>query len=238
MITKGMRAAYCITIAYITVFLLLAGCSGLAKRSPEQWLSLSYAGLTGVDHYEYTGSLQITAANGIQFVPQTFEGKVVDHQQLMVQTSSSDPLLMNPVKVLERISRSGSRTKVMTQSITSDTVTLQIEEEGEEAKEQWSELLRQQLKALSEGSPIEDSAYKREWDKELADARARLEAILGTLQAQTSYELIIDRNRLLPMKLEEHTTFIYDYNGKSKSENRHTSVRFQSFDGSASKAVQ
>lgn len=234
---KYRIASYGYTLAVITVLMLLASCSGFMNRTPEKWLSLSYVGLTSIDQYAYTGSLQITTANGIEFIPQTFEGKVVDHQQLNVQTDGDDPLLLNPIKVLEHLSKSNS-VKVTEKEQTSNTVTLLVEESGAEAKEQWSELLRQKLRELANKSPLVDGEYKQQYDRELAASSEQLEAMLQTLSTQTNYELVIDRNRMLPLKLEEHTTFSYEYKGQPKSENRLSNVRFQSFDGSASKTVQ
>jgi len=217
----------------------LTGCSGLNKdRSPEEWLSLSYAGLTGVDQYMYTGSLRIFAENGIEFVPQTFEGKVIDHKQLNIQTSSEDPLLMNPVKALERLSRANSGAKVVTKEQTRGSVTLLITESGEASHAEWSALLNQRMEQLADKGPLEEGKYKEEWNKEFAASKEQLDEMLRSLTAETTYELVIDRNRLLPLKLEEHTLFNYSYKDQPRSENRHTSVRFQSFDGAASKAVQ
>lgn len=208
------------------------------KRDPEQWLSLSYSGLAAMDQYSFTGSMNMSLNGGTSISPQTFEGKVIDHKQLTLQTNSGDQLHINPVLVLESLAQSDNNNIVINESSDPDTITLQIAEDEDLSKKKWEQRLRQQLEALMVNEPPASAPYKKEWEQEAERSRKQLEAMLGSMHTKSSYELVIDRNRLLPLRLDEQTVFEYEFGGKKASEARHTAIRFQAFDGSSSAAVQ
>lgn len=233
---KQAIAAFCLIVASIVS---LYGCgSVLNRRSPEEWLSLSYSGLAAMDQYVFTGSMSIKTADGMEFKPQTFEGKVVDHQQLTLQTSSEDPLHWNPVQVLEALNNTKKEISLMNDTNDPETVMLHIVEDEAVSKKRWEQRLRERLDQLAAKAPLEDSPYKKEWVNELARSRKQLDAMLASLKAVSEYELVIDRNRLLPIKMDEKTVFSYTHTGKPYSEERYTTVRFQSFDSASSDTVQ
>jgi uncharacterized protein YceK len=233
---KQAIAAFCLIV---TSIVSLSGCgSGVNRRSPEEWLSLSYSGLAAMDQYAFTGSMSIKTADGMEVKPQTFEGKIVDHQQLTLQTSSEDPLHWNPVQVLEALNNTNKEISLINDTNDPDTVTLHIVEDNAVSKKRWEHRLRQKLDQLAAKPPLENSSYKEEWVKELERSRKQLDAMLTSLKTVSEYELVIDRNRLLPLKMDEKTVFSYTYTGKPVSEERYTTVRFQSFDGASSDAVQ
>lgn len=235
-----MRIRARITLGTIlTVTLTLSGCGSSDKqRTPEEWLSLSYSGLAAMDQYAFNGSMSIKVGGGIEFTPETFEGKVVDHQQLTVQTSSEDPLHWNPVQVLEALNHSNEKVSLANDANDPETVTLQIEEATEVSKQRWEQRLKQQLEQLATNAPSKDSPYRVEWLSELKRSRKQLEAMLASMQVVTDYELVIDEKRMLPLKMDEKTVFSYKQNGQQVSEARYTTVRFQSFDGASSDTVQ
>ncbi|MBD2871482.1 hypothetical protein [Paenibacillus arenilitoris] len=238
---RGMTASkaskFCVWMIVLAV--PLTACGDVAgRRSPEEWLSLSYSGLAATDQYAFTGSMSMQTADGMTFKPQLFEGKVVDHEQLTLQTSSEDPLHWNPVQVLGALKDEHEEVRVVGGSSDGETVTLRITEGKKASKEKWEQRLRQQLDQLMAGAPSEDSPYKDEWNAELARSKKELDAMLSTLEAEAEYELVIDRDRLLPLRMDEHTTFRFAHKGRELSEERKTSVRFQSFDGSSTGSVQ
>jgi hypothetical protein len=233
---KPKKIAACILIC---ASVALGGCGGMnVQREPEQWLSLSYSGLAAMDQYAFTGSMDMSLNGGMPVSPQTFQGKVTDHKQLTLQTNSGDQLHINPAHVLESLAQSDNIKIVVSDSSDPDTITLLIAEDASSAKEKWGQRLREQLEALMVNEPPDSAPYKKEWEQEAERSRKQLEAMLSSMSTKTSYELVIDENRLLPLRLDEQTEFQYEYGGKMASEARHTTIRFHAFDGASSAAVQ
>lgn len=225
-------------VAVITLT-ILCSCGNMAdRRTPEKWLSLAYSGLAAMDQYEFTGSLSVKAAGGALLKPETFEGKVIDHKQLTVQTASQEPLHWNPVQVLEALNRENKKVIIANETVNTETVTLLINEEESVSKRRWEKLLTQQVDQLALNRPMEVGQYKEEWERELTRSRKQLDEMLSSMQVMTNYELVIDKNRLLPLKMDEKTIFNYKHGKQMVSEERHAAVRFQSFDGSSSHTVQ
>ncbi|NIK75750.1 hypothetical protein FHS15_000850 [Paenibacillus castaneae] len=216
----------------------LTGCGAASKRSPEDWLSMSYSALAATDQYEFTGSMSIKTADGMEYKPEIFEGKVVDHEQLTVQTSNDEALQWNPVDVLEALNKNHAEVILRNDTKDPKTVVLHITEDHAVSKARWEQRLRQQLDQLESSAPLEESAYKTEWVKEMSRSKKQLNNMLASLEAATEYDLVIDRIKLLPIKMEEKTKFNYTHRGHPVSESRYTSVRFQSYDGSPSVTFQ
>ncbi|WP_138751711.1 hypothetical protein [Paenibacillus sinopodophylli] len=224
---------------FLLGLVFLGGCGSTGKqRTPQEWLSLSYSGLAATDQYAFTGSMSMKTEGGLSFEPEIFEGRVVDHQQLTLQTSSTDPLHWNPVQVLEALNESSEEVYIVEDNKDADTIKLMLKEAASLSNERWKQRLLQQLDQLGANMPAAESPYFHEWTKELNSSRKQLEAILTTLEAETEYELVIDRDRLLPLEMKEETVFRYRKADKPFSETRKTTVRFQSFDGNSSDAVQ
>ncbi|WP_337098734.1 hypothetical protein [Paenibacillus sp. YIM B09110] len=233
---KPKKNAACILLC---ASIALGGCGGLTvQREPEQWLSLSYSGLAAMDQYAFTGSMDMSLDGAMPVSPQTFQGKVTDHKQLTLQTNSGDQLRINPAQVLESLAQSDNLKIDVSDTSEPDKITLHIAEEAASAKGKWEQRLRQQLEALIVNEPPDSAPYKKEWEQEAERSRKQLEAMLRSMSTKTSYELVIDENRLLPLRLDEHTEFQYEYGGKKASEARHTTIRFHAFDGASSAAVQ
>lgn len=227
------------SILILTCILTMPGCSQVGKkRSPEEWLSLSYSGLAAMDQYAFTGSMSIKTEDGLEFKPEVFEGKVVDHQQLTLQTNSEETLHWNPIQVLETLNNANEEVRLANGTYDPETVTLIITEHSNITKQRWEQRLRQQLDQLGANMPSEGSPYRQEWKEELVRSRKQLDGMLASMQAVTEYELVIDRDRMLPLKMEEKTSFSYKYDEKPISEARHTTVRFQSFNGALSDTIQ
>lgn len=236
-----IRKTAAITLLAGTLLTLPACGRGAGDRTPEEWLSLAYSGLASTDQYAFTGSMSIKTAAGLEFKPEIFEGKVVDHKQLTVQTSSQEPLRFNPVQVLQSLNETNEEVTIENGGAGKDTITLHITEKSEASTEKWKQRLRGELDRIGEDAglaPSAGSGQKDEWTKELDRSKRQLEDMLSTLQAYTEYELVIDRDRLLPLSMDERTSFRYAYKSKPASEERQTTVRFQSFDGSTSATVQ
>lgn len=235
-----MRKKRSMTMVFLFagIITMLYGCGDINKRTPEEWLSLSYSALAATDQYQFSGSMSIKTGDGLEFKPEIFEGKVVDHQQLTVQANNDDSLQWNPVEVLESLNRSHADVRLKNDTNDPQTIILQITEDEAVSKGRWEQRLREQLRQIANKAPLETSGYKAEWSKELARSQKQLDEMLATMSVVTDYELVIDKNKLLPLKMEENTSFKYNYKGQPVSEARYTTVRFQSFDGSSTVTFQ
>ncbi|KRE40526.1 hypothetical protein [Paenibacillus sp. Soil522] len=233
------KQAIAASFLIFTCILMMSGCSQVGEqRSPEEWLSLSYSGLAAMDQYAFTGSMSMKTEDGLEFKPEIFEGKVVDHQQLTLQTNSEEPLNWNPVQVLETLNHANEEVRMANDTYDPETVTLMITEHTGITKKRWEQRLHQQLDQLGAKMPAVGSPYRREWKEELTRSHKQLDDMLASMQAVTEYELVIDRDRMLPLKMEEKTSFSYKYDKKPISESRYTTVRFQSFNGASSDTIQ
>ncbi|MEK3884440.1 hypothetical protein [Paenibacillus sp. PL2-23] len=220
-------------------WLTMAGCAGAAsKLAPEEWLRLSYAGLAGMDQYSFAGAMSIGMAGGPPLKPQLFEGKVVDHHQLTIQSDIQDSLYWNPVQVLETLSRSYERVAMLPATEagagSADTVTIRVKEKPVESKNRWEKALREELEQVaSDAALAADDAYTSERQALLVQASKELSLMLSSLEVETEYDIVIDRRLMLPLKMEENTVFTYDRNEERKRESRHTTVRFEAFNGAS-----
>lgn len=227
-----------VRIAIIGLF-VMAGCTNASpKYSPEEWLSLSYSGLAAMDQYSFAGSMKIGMDEGVILKPQMFEGKVVNHHQLTIQSDKQDPLYWNPVQVLETLNHSHKQVELLPPSdngsYSDEIVTIRVKEKETESKKRWETALSDELKQIA-GDPAlaasERNARKRK--ELLRQADEELRRILSTLQVTTEYDIVVDKHQMLPLKMEERTTFTYERDNQPRTENRHTTVRFEAFDGTS-----
>lgn len=219
----------------------LNGCAASENdRTPEEWLSLSYAGLAAMDQYAFTGSMSMGIDQGVLFKPQLFDGKVVNHHQLTIQSEQQDSLYWNPVEVLKALNQSHEAVGIEANSdkeLAGDRILiLTVKEKSDASKERWGSALRQQLEMLQhqeEDLISNHQAHHAKKRKELlAQASLELDDMLDSLKVSTRYEIMIDRDELIPLKIEEKTLFDYMRKGHLVKESRHTKIRFEAFDRS------
>ncbi|MDQ6420858.1 hypothetical protein RB620_15615 [Paenibacillus sp. LHD-117] len=242
---KGRRKLLPVSfLAWILALYTISGCAaGADTRTPKEWLSLSYSGLAAMDQYHFTGSLSMGMDEGVMFKPQMFEGKVVNHHQLTIQSDEKDPISWNPVEVLSKLNQSNAGVKIVREGVmesetgSDKTLTIRVDELPKVTTERWDGLLRQQFNDVA-GGPIESSNASAGKRRIVEQSKAELEEMLSRLQATAHYEIVIDKQRLLPLKMEETTSFAYTRNGRPVKESRQTSVRFQKFEGSVDGSVQ
>lgn len=228
----------------LLAMLTLGGCAADAdSRSPEEWLSLAYSGLAAMDQYHFTGSVSMGMDEAVMSRPQMFEGKVVDHEQLTIQSDEQSPISWNPVDMLSKLSEANAGIDIIEEGITeteagpSRTLTIQVTEEPEITTKRWDGMLREQFQEVA-GSNIGKSNVSADWNQIVNQSRSELDEMLSELHASSRYQIVIDKQRLLPLKMEEHTRFEYKRGGNSIKESRQTTVRFQKFEGSAGDSVQ
>ncbi|MHA7963672.1 hypothetical protein ACX93W_05945 [Paenibacillus sp. CAU 1782] len=206
------------------------------RRTPQEWLSLSYSGLAALDEFSFAGSLTMGMNEGVMYKPQTFEGKVVDHRQLTLQAQGQHTLYGNPADVLDRLNRSNDGVAIDSSGQgdgefpAEDIVWLKVKEKPNETTERWRQHLRAgmaDLKGTDLTAASRDTASLKE--QTLQQANEELEGMLATLTATSVYDIGIHRIKLLPLKIVENTEFVYKRNGVPMEETRYTSIRFQHF---------
>lgn len=217
-------------VTLAALLLALAGCSN-ASRPPEEWLNLSIAGLAGTDQYAFSGQTTVSTAEGWSYAPLTFEGHIEEHTKLHAKNEDGEELQWSPIELLEKVKNADKQVSIDHAKSTADTVALHVQLNDQEANKLWKEQLQEEMNKLASNAPLEDGAYKNAWTKELNDSRKTMDKMLKNLQAKSQYDVLIDRNSLIPLKLTEHTTFQYSLSGVDKQEKRDTSVTFDSFDG-------
>lgn len=234
---KNSKLRWVMLCAALMVALIVWGCAGMAeRRTPQEWLSLSYSGLAALDEFSFAGSLTMGMNEGVMYKPQTFEGKVVDHHQLTLQAEGQHTLYGNPADVLDRLNRSNDGVSIERSGQgdgeipAEDIIWLKVKGKTEETTERWRQHLRDGMADLN-GTALtaasRDTVALRE--RTLQKAKEELEGMLATLTATSLYDIGIHRTKLLPLKIMENTKFVYKRNGVPMEETRSTSIRFQHF---------
>lgn len=237
------------TAAVSLAFVFFAsGCSAFGgKRTADQWLSLAYSGLAATDQYHFTGSMSMQVASGVMLEPHTFHGKVVNHQNMTIQSEqqAGNSYDWEPLQIMKRLNESNPSVQFAPEreghTKKGATITLLVEEVPSATKARWEQHLKGEMGQITEkGSSNAGTTgeQQRLWKKELERSWGELEAMLSSLQAKAEYVLVIDKRSMLPLKVEEATTFYYEHHGKPTVESRHTSVRLDAFDGTYRQTVQ
>jgi hypothetical protein len=229
MIIVGMIAA-----------ILLAGCAPRAEnRTPHQLLSLSVAGLSGVDNYTFQGTTSVTVNGVKEQKPLSFRGTVEAHNRIHIQTNANAAPIADghPLELLRQVESTARMTELLDGRSGGRTAVLRIQADEPRARKLWEDRLRgefarmdKQMRPAQTGrlpkTAAERAAFEREWTNELNRSRQQLERILKTLRVNSVYTLAVDRSRLLPVRLQEHTVLSYETNGIRQHEERTTDMEF------------
>ncbi|RIX49956.1 hypothetical protein D3P08_22055 [Paenibacillus nanensis] len=234
---RGIRHAVKLTLTMAGLAVMM-GCTGAApNRSPEEWLSLSYSGLAAMDQYSFAGSMQIGMGEGVMLRPKMFEGNVVNHHQLTIQSEHQDPLYWNPVEVLKALNQSYETVEMLPlnegEASNKEIIAIRVKEKEAASKKRWSSALRREMEQLTGGIEQGNHPSMTKRMELLAQANKELDDMLSTLNVVTEYDITIDRQRMLPLKMEERTLFDYTRKNRPIRENRQTTVRFEAFDGAS-----
>jgi len=224
----------------MTVF---AGCGVInSKLEGHDWISLAYAGLESTDHYEFTGSTSIEVDGNSTIKPFTFQGKVTDHNQLTVQSSSEQSQYSHPSQMMRQLKLEAGQATIVEKGVDTETnastIKIKVDQQSESAKKRWEQQLKEQLQELKASLPTDSSEHAKQWQEELRRSEEQLDAMLGTLKVNSSIAVVIDTSRMLPLRLNEYTEFQYERDGKPMKELRRTVVHLHSFDGRASNTMQ
>lgn len=238
-------------VTFGCVLLMLPGCGNAADhKSAQELLSLSVSGLSGVDRYAFTGKTGIGFGDSkVESKATAFEGTVENHNKVQVRASENDMLNTNvhPLELLTEVQKIAQTTELIERDSGNRTAVLHIKANEKLASESWRKKLRSQFSALEQKVPAAISAkmktksqgntagketeLEKAWREELAKSNRELEGMLSTLQVQSDYRLIIDRNKLLPLQLEEQTVLRYKAGGTPQQETRKTTVKIMRLGG-------
>ncbi|QAY65490.1 hypothetical protein [Paenibacillus protaetiae] len=211
----------------------LASC-GDANRNADEWLSLSISGLAGMDAFAYSGQTVTTLPSGISYSPRKFSGQVVDHR--MAKQSGEQESDAKPTNLLYAMQNMNKQVSFGKQPKDPSQVSLIVKISPEDALNIWKNDLTQQMEQISLNEPPADAPYKAAWDKELNRSKKALNEQLSTLKVNSEYEVIVDRDRMLPIMLHETSKAAYTKKGKTIEENRNTDITFSSFSSANSLA--
>ncbi|SFE13764.1 hypothetical protein SAMN04487969_101255 [Paenibacillus algorifonticola] len=215
----------------------LSGCMDVAdKRTPEQWLSLSAAGLAATDTYSFSGSTSIIGADGWSYTPRRFSGEVVNHEQVKsyAATAADQSESRTPAELLKELQQSTNKVSIQTAATAEGHIVLQAAVDKMAAKRRWEQRLTAEMAALASQAPAAEGELRQEWLRTYETSHQELQQMLSTLEVDGQYKLTIDRSRLVPLQLEEQTIFAYQKQGKRIMEKRTTNISLSAFDGSTS----
>lgn len=198
---------------------------------------MSISGLASIDQYEFSGETAVTLPNGVSGKPKAYRGKVIDHEKLIVQSEGESTSEVNPAKLLAWIQNSPKEVSLM-KSDQEGLVQLSIHMKGDAPAAKLTEQLQSELTALAADAPKEGAAYRKAWEEEFHRSKQQLNEVLKTLRVKSDYKLYVDRNKMLPMQLEEYSMISYVSQGRSHQETRRSRIALESFNGRTSSPVQ
>ncbi|MBM7563538.1 hypothetical protein [Paenibacillus sacheonensis] len=244
-----MKARVTIILSGLLLLLVTAGCSHGEGRSSNELLSLAVSGLSGVDRYAFSGDTRIGTGSQTSGTPVVFQGKVENHNQIAIQgiapNAATTPFA--PLDLLGEIEKTAVKTELVPEESNGEQTVLRITADSERTAASWAERLRGELGMLEKKVPAKtvvnlhsaqmrslaaQTALQEEWQAELARSKKQLESMLAGLRVQSTSKLVIDKNKLLPLSVDQQTTFRYKADGKPMTESRSMRLRFKRLDGS------
>ncbi|UVI27862.1 hypothetical protein [Paenibacillus spongiae] len=221
----------------------LSGCQSTVRdKSPQEMLSLTVAGLAAVDRYTFTGTTSIYGADMGAAQPITFQGSVEDHKRIQVKSNKDNEdiqITRQPFNLLKHIEATAATTELVAANSGERTAVLRIVPDKAASRRTWIKKQNEAFERLVKDDELADGAgrklslkagnrmsYEQERADEISRSRKQLAEMLNTLNVDTTYQLIIDRKRLLPLKLHEHTVLQYKADGKNQREERKSELIF------------
>ncbi len=230
---------------------LSASCGSASdNRSPHELLALSVSGLSSVDRYTFTGETGIGMGAGGEGIATTFQGTVENHDDVQLRASDAGVLAqgLHPLKLLSQVESTALKTELEADKSGGRTAVLRITADPKQAANMWANKLRGEFDRLENTTPGQlnvklqskqavkaetqgSSSLDKAWRQELAKSKEELNAMLSTLTVQTTYRLVIDRKKLLPLAMEEYTLLHFTSRGQRAEESHRTKLSFKRTDG-------
>lgn len=240
-----MKANFKLILIISCSIMLAAGCaSPVDHKSPKELLSLSVAGLSGIDRYTFSGQTGIETEDRVEVKSTAFQGTVENHNQVQVKSNEVGALtgiIRNPLELLTQVQASAKKTELLKGESGEWTAVLAITSDEKTAAEMWRNNLKEQFKQIAKKMPASAKGnlikaksqsardtFTHEWKEELIRSGAEFNQMLSTLHVNSSYRLVVDRKRLVPLKLEENSVLHYrTSDGEYHTESRKTQMTIQ-----------
>jgi len=231
------------TVCLLAWVALAAGCDSLTdKKTPKELLSMSVSGLAGIDSYTFVETSGVTSAAGIKSASVTYRGEVQEHNRILLQSEDKHTRsVIPPLELLTAIEAGASHVELLPSKSGLRTAVLRIDLDPAAAAKQWETQLNDSIARLDNlNSPLSQAGgskalsangnnsteFDREWADEIARSKSELSKLLRNLRVESMYMLTIDRKRLLPLKLVEHTVLQYEAKGGKRKELRDSELIF------------
>ncbi|MBB3114435.1 hypothetical protein FHS18_006556 [Paenibacillus phyllosphaerae] len=229
-----------LTAAVICTLLMLSGCSGrVAEKEPNELFSLAVSGLSGIDRYTFSGTSGATTPSNVKVSGVSFSGKVEGHKRIRMQSNEATVdaarTVGDPLAYLKQMQLEATRITALPGESDNKVTVLQIETSSDSARKRWKKQLMQDFDQAVAGQDKQigqqaaggktKSALSEELQAEVVRSRQQFNQLLQTLQVKTVCKLTIERKRLLPIKLLEHTTLIYEADGNQQQEAHQLEMR-------------
>ncbi|QYR23671.1 hypothetical protein KZ483_12700 [Paenibacillus sp. sptzw28] len=227
----------------ILAFIILSGCTSPTHgKTADELLSLSVSGLSGVDRYAFSGITGIVSADAGNLTPVSFQGIVEDHNQIRVQSDGNiaSTGIIEPLDLLNHVQASAKNTEIVNSESGARTAMLMIETDDTANEKYWRENIRNEFHSLQRKAAepsvaaIKDghhsaslNAFRKEWAAELEQSGRQLDQMLSTLRVHTTYKLLIDKTRMLPLRLQEHSVLHYKTGAGQMKETRNSDISFR-----------
>jgi hypothetical protein len=252
---SGKRAAYWLRAILLLSGLLLSlpACGGVENtHTAEETLALAAAGLSGMDRYGFTVRTELLLDDEHKYETEAYEGEVVGHNSLKVwpqgglkqldAVGSEDARVRNPAGWLARIEKLEKSVEYVPEGTDGTKVRLRIRLAPEAARQEIAAAMRDAFEQVAgeaistsadavDEKRLDDPKLQRAIEQEITQSRTRLEMMLAALEAESELLIDVERSRLLPLRMEEHTLMRYGLEQGTRSENRMTFVTFEGFDG-------
>ncbi|KKC46902.1 hypothetical protein VE23_06750 [Paenibacillus sp. D9] len=225
----------------------LGGCAAMqADRTPEELFSLAVSGLAAQDSYSFSG---FSTSAGSSAAKTQFKGEVQRHEGVrllesregeadMLETEGGIPAGYNPAWLLGRLLDSKAAVALDAANSEAGRAVLIIRPNPAEAGKIWRSRLQDQWSRIESSSPEDSEVWgrldgsrqaelKREWNRELMRSAGQWQEMMDSLSADSSYTLVVDRGKLVPLKLAENADLHYRLDGNKADEQRKTEFLFQ-----------
>ncbi len=251
---RGRQAEGWLRIATLLAGLLLAlaACGGIeSTHTAEETLAMATAGLSGIDRYGFTVRTELLLDDQHKYETEAYEGEIIGHNQVKVwpqggvkqldAVASELAQARNPASWLSRVERLDKTVEYVPEGSDGKTIRLRVRLAPEAAAQEIAAAMRdafEQVAADALGADgaedkrqAADSKAQLAIEQELTQSRLKLEQLLNGLEAESEWLIDVERSRLLPLRVEEHTVMQYGAGQAPRTENRATIVTFQRFDG-------